>query len=110
MHIIWRRLLTSPATRVESIDGDITHLKVDGLVCDTLCAARTRDGLLALDGVDDVIVDLDSGIATIRGQRHSPDEYDRAVMKQVAARPLRRFIEWIARACDRTSTCAESAR
>ena len=93
MRILWRRLLVNPTTSVETRDGDTTVLRVDGLACDTVCAARTREALAALPGVTDVRVDLDTGRATITGAPHDPDVYERAVTSQVAVRPLRRAIE-----------------
>ncbi len=97
MRIIWRRLLTNPTTHVESVDGDVTRLKVDGLVCDQVCAVRTRDALRKIDGVRDVSVDLDSGVATIVGRRAPAAEYERAVMGAVVGKPVRRLIERVAR-------------
>jgi copper chaperone CopZ len=94
--ILWHRLLTNPTTRVLSHEGDVTQLKVEGLVCDKVCAVRTDRALRKLDGVREVHVDLDSGVATIVGSSHSPDEYEQAVTSAVAARGLRRIIERIA--------------
>jgi copper chaperone CopZ len=110
MRILWHRLLRNPTTSVESIDGDVTRLRIDGLVCDSVCAARTRRGLLALEGVERVSVDLDSGIATITGARQAPEAYERAVTSQVAGKPLRRLIERAARALGRPAGGASEAR
>lgn len=96
MRIIWRRLLTNPTTHVESVEGEVTRLKVEGLICDQVCAVRTRDALKKLDGVRDVSVDLDSGIATIVGRPATAAEYERAVTGAVAGKPGRRFIERVA--------------
>ena len=93
MRILWHRLATNPTTRIESQDGDLTRLKVEGLVCDTVCAARTRSALRRLDGVRQVEVDLDTGMATIHGRPHDNATYERAVTSMVKGRWIRRAIE-----------------
>ncbi len=97
MRIKWRRLLTNPRTHVESVEGDVTRLRVDGLVCDAVCAVRTKRALRQIDGVARVTVDFDSGVATIVGTPHTAAEYERAVTGAVAGKPLRRTIERAAR-------------
>ena len=97
MRIRWRRLLTNPTTAIESREGDVTRLRVDGLVCDTVCAVRTRQALSAMPGVRRVSIDYDAGIATIEGEAHDAAAYERAVAVAVAGRPLRRAIEAAAR-------------
>jgi hypothetical protein len=91
-----RRLLTNPKTRVLSRDSDVTRLQVEGLVCDSVCAVRTRQALLAIDGVTDVAVDFETGVATVHGRPNSDEEYDRAVTGVVAGGGLRGFIERVA--------------
>jgi copper chaperone CopZ len=98
VRIIWRRLLTNPTTRIESQSGERTRLKVEGLVCDEVCAVRTKQALEALPGVHSATVDLDTGIATIEGQAHTADAYECAVTRAVAGKPVRRVIERIHRA------------
>lgn len=98
----WRRLLTNPTTHIESVEGDVTRLRVDGLVCSSVCAVRTKQALRRLDGVRRVSVDFDSGIATIEGVPHDAATYERAVTAAVAGKPVRRAIERIARAVRRT--------
>jgi copper chaperone CopZ len=105
MRILWRRLLRNPTTHVESVDGEITRLHVEGLMCDTVCAVRTKRALEQLDGVRHVSVDLDSGIATIEGKPQSAEAYERAVTSAVAGKPVRRAIEWVA---DRVGSRRES--
>jgi hypothetical protein len=95
-------LLVNPTTRVESREGDVTVLRVDGLVCDTVCAVRTREALEALPGVRAVTVDYDTGTARIEGAEHEADAYERAVTGAVAGRPVRRAIEHIAQVFGRT--------
>jgi heavy-metal-associated domain-containing protein len=96
MRIRWRRLLTNPTTRVESREGDTTRLRVDGLVCDSVCAVRTADALRALPGVRSVTVDYDAGVATIEGEALPPESYERAVTRAVAGRGVRRVMEHLA--------------
>jgi hypothetical protein len=93
----WRRLLVNPTTRVESTVGEVTTLKVDGLVCSSVCAVRTRGALEQLEGVRRVSVDFDSGVAVIEGPPLAADVYERAVTGAVAGRPIRRMIELLAR-------------
>jgi hypothetical protein len=93
VRIRWRRLLTNPTTRIESRAGDVTRLRVDGLVCDTVCAVRTAEALRALPGVRGVTVDYDAGMATIEGDALDAAAYERAVTGAVAGRGLRRVLE-----------------
>ena len=95
MRIRWRRLLTNPTTRVLSRDGETTRLEVRGLVCDTVCAGRTKQALASLPGVRRVHVDYDRGIATIEGAAHPGEVYERAVTGVVAGRGLRGALERI---------------
>lgn len=93
MRILWHRLLKNPTTSVESQSGDLTLLRVDGLMCDDVCAVRTRKALEALPGVTAVSVDLDTGMAHIVGTHHAPSAYEQTVTGAVALKPLRRLIE-----------------
>ena len=95
MRVLWHRFLTNPRTHVLSREGETTQLKIEGLACDDVCAARSRRALSKLDGVRDVRVDLDSGIATIEGRPHEPEDYARAIDSVVTMRPLRRALERI---------------
>ena len=92
----WHRLLVNPTTHVEAQDGDVTRLRVDGLVCSSVCAVRTKQALLELPGVERVTVDFDTGIATIEGVAHDAAVYERAVTGAVAGKPARRAIERVA--------------
>ena len=71
----------------------MVRLKVDGLVCSSVCAVRTQRALAALPGVDAVRIDFDSGIATIEGTPHDAADYERAVKNMVAMRWSRRLLE-----------------
>jgi copper chaperone CopZ len=90
------RLLVNPTARVESLEGDVTRVRVDGLVCSTVCAARTKEALEGLDGVRRVELDFDTGVATIEGKPHDAEAYERAVTSVVVGRRMRRFIEHLA--------------
>jgi copper chaperone CopZ len=107
VRIIWRRLLTNPTTHIASRDGDVTRLQVDGLVCDKVCAVRTKQALEELPGVRSASVDLDTGIATIEGAPLDADTYERAVTGAVVGKPLRRAIERMHRALRRPRTASE---
>ena len=96
MRIRWRRLLTNPTTAIESREGGVTRLRVDGLVCDSVCAVRAEQALSAMPGVRRVSIDYDAGIATIEGEAHEAAAYERAVAGAVAGKPLRRAIEFFA--------------
>jgi hypothetical protein len=95
VRIRWRRLLVNPTTHVESREGDVTVVRVDGLVCDTVCAVRTREALEALPGVRAVTVDYDAGTARIEGEAHDAAAYERAVTGAVAGRGLRRALQHV---------------
>jgi hypothetical protein len=92
----WHRALVNPTTHVESVDGDVTTLRVDGLVCSSVCAVRTKQVLASLPGVRRVDLDFDAGVVRIEGAPQRPDVYERAVTSVVAGKPVRRAIEWIA--------------
>ena len=107
----WHRLLVNPTTHVEAQDGDVTRLRVDGLVCSSVCAVRTKQALLELPGVERVSVDFDTGIATIEGVAQDAAAYERAVTGAVAGKPVRRLIESVAgrvRGARRTETPAST--
>lgn len=88
------RLRTAPALRtIESADGSTT-LAVDGLVCG-MCAARTRSALSDIEGVRDVEVDLERGIAVVRHEGDLPRmaAMQQAVDRVVIALPIRRLLD-----------------
>ena len=86
----------NPKTHVVEQDAGVTRLQVDGLVCSTVCAVRTKEALEQLDGVERVTVDFDRGVATVEGRPHDAAAYERAVTGAVAGKPVRRFIEHVA--------------
>jgi hypothetical protein len=81
---------------VLSRDDDVTLVKVDGLLCDAVCAVRTSDALSHIDGVNAVSVDFKAGVARVTGRAASAEEYERAVSGVVAGRGLRRLLECVA--------------
>jgi copper chaperone CopZ len=93
MRIHLHRLLTSPKVRVQSVESDVTHLTIEGLACDTVCAARTRGALERIDGVREVTVEFETGSATGVGAAQDPRMYERAVQAVVVGMPLRRALE-----------------
>jgi copper chaperone CopZ len=93
MRIHLHRLSRAPKATVERVTGDVTHLRIDGMACDAICATRTQRALAALDGVEDVHVDFEHGTAVVRGAPRQAEEYDRALGRVVTAMPLRRAIE-----------------
>ena len=103
MRIKLRRLLTAPRTRIESVDGETTRLRVDGLVCDSVCAVRTRRAIEAIDGVRGASVDFDTGIVTVEGTPAGADAYEHALRGAVGGMRLRRLIEIVATRLRRSS-------
>src|SRR4026209_2361238 len=97
MRIKWHPLLTNPTTHVESQEGEVTRLRIDGLVCSSVCAVRTKQALRRLDGVSLVTVDFETGVAVIEGRPHAAAAYERAVTGVVAGKPLRRALERVLR-------------
>ena len=93
--IKWRRLLVNPKTQVLEQDAATTRLQVDGLVCSSVCAVRTKEALERLDGVERARVDFDTGVVTIEGRPHDAAAYERAVTGAVAGKPLRRLIDHV---------------
>ena len=97
MRIKWHRLLTNPKTHVDSQEGDVTRLRIDGLVCSSVCAVRSKQALRRLDGVRRVTVDFETGMAVIEGRPRDAAAYERAVTGVVAGKPLRRALERVSR-------------
>lgn len=80
MRFRWRRLLRAPRARVVSREGEETLLRLEGIVCDRVCAVRT---------------------ATVVGPVAEAAAYERAIAGAVAGMWLRRGIERVARALGR---------
>jgi len=74
---------------IERRDG-LTRLRLDGLVCDAVCAARARSALAALPGVRDARVDFEAGVAEISGAAPDVVACQRAIDGVVVGKPLRR--------------------
>lgn len=92
MRLNLRRLAHEPAVRVLSREGEETRLRIDGLVCDAVCARRSSAALRRLPGVTGVAVDFRAGTAVVRGTHHPEAAYHRAVQGQVAGLALRRLL------------------
>lgn len=88
------RLRRLPRLRTIERGEGYTTLAVDGLVCG-MCAARTRSALSDVEGVRDVEVDLERGVAVVRHEGDPPRvaAMQRAVDRVVIARPLRRLLD-----------------
>jgi hypothetical protein len=97
MRIHLHRLFDTPTARVESTDGDLTRVKIDGLVCDQVCASRARQAFSKLAGVRSVAVDFEAGVATVEGIPRAESDYQRALDSVVAGKPVRRFLAAMAR-------------
>jgi len=93
MRILWHRLLTAPAVHIESVKGETTLVRVDGVVCDRVCAVNTKKALEGVEGVRRVTVDFDRGLATVEGVPQSQAKYQRALDGVVSGGGVRRFIE-----------------
>lgn len=85
-------LLHYPTARIQSRDAHRTTVRIEGLVCDDVCAARSQRALSQLDGVHHVAVDFESGTAAIEGASHTEADYQRALDSVVAMKPLRRAL------------------
>ena len=97
MRLRLNRLLDYPTVHVESADNERTSVHIDGLVCDQVCAVRTKQAFSKLPGVRSVAVDFETGVATVAGRPHTESEYQRALDRVVAGKPLRRFLAAVAR-------------
>ena len=97
LHIRPRRLWTAPEVRTIERGDNSTTFAVDGLVC-SLCADRTRDALANVEGVRDVEVDLDRGVAVVEHEGDAPGlaALQGALDGAVVARPLRKLLDRLA--------------
>ena len=97
MRLIWKRLLQAPRAHITGQNGDVTTLRVDGVVCDKVCAVRTKQALASLPGVRSVTVDYERGTATVEGGSPDEEEMNRALGGVVAGMGARRVLERAAR-------------
>jgi len=97
MRLLLHRLLERPRVRLIARDGDVTRLRIEGLVCDAVCARRTASALRRVDGVRSVRVDFASGTAEVTGPPTAEAAYDRAVQRVVAFGFARRWLAALAR-------------
>ena len=94
LHVRPSRLRTAPTLRaVERGDGSTTFA-VDGLVCG-LCATRTRSALSDIEGVRNVEVDLERGVAVVEHEGDPPPlaAMQQAVDRVVIALPVRKLLD-----------------
>ncbi len=89
------RLLRAPGLRRCTPPHDrrsgYTTLAIEGLVC-ALCAARARDALAAVPGVDEARIDLRRGVVELYHARSKPPDarvLTRALDSVVVARGVR---------------------
>ncbi|MDE3097201.1 MAG: cation transporter [Chloroflexota bacterium] len=101
------RLFTYPSAHVLSVAGDVTRVRIDGLVCDRVCAARSHRALARIEGVRSVSIDFDAGIATVEGPAAPGGVYARAIDGAAAGRPLRRALDALRRALPRRADRGE---
>jgi copper chaperone CopZ len=106
MKFIWRRLLEAPKAHVEAREGDVTTLRLEGIVCDQVCAVRTKRALAGLPGVRSVRVDHATSTATVEGGSHDAAVYTKAIEREVAGMGARRIIERVALAAGRGRAAA----
>lgn len=97
LHIHPSRLRTAPAVRAIERGEGSTTFAVDGLVCG-LCATRTRTALASVEGVRNVAVDLERGLAEVEheGDLPRPAVLQDALDRTVIALPVRRLIDRLA--------------
>ena len=86
------RAFAVPAARVLSSEDGVTRVQIEGLICDDVCASRSKHALERIDGVKHVDVDFRSGVATIEGRPAPEAAYQRAIDSVAAAKPLRRAL------------------
>jgi len=86
------RAFVVPGARVISSEDGVTRVKIEGLVCDDVCAVRSTRALEGIDGVERVDVDFETGVATIEGRPASAETYQRAIDSVVVGKPLRRAL------------------
>ncbi len=91
------RLFSYPRTRVLSREGEVARVQIDGLVCSSVCAVRSREALARIPGVRRVQVDFASGVATIEGAAADAAAYERAIDGVVGGKALRRALDRLRR-------------
>jgi copper chaperone CopZ len=96
-------MVTAPRATILSADGDTTRLRIDGMVCDAVCATRTRRALLAVAGARDVRIDFASGTAEVDGPPQAQAAYERALRRVVVGGVLRRTVERLHRTLRRAA-------
>ena len=92
------RLLTVPAVRVIERGEGRSLVAVDGLVCET-CADRASRALADVEGVRDVEIDLDRGVASVEHDGELPrlTAMQSAIDRVSVALPVRRLLARLVR-------------
>jgi len=62
--LIWTVLLAALSSATALADGNQYQMRVDGLAC-PYCAYGIEKHLRKIDGVEDIVVDLDNGLVTV---------------------------------------------
>jgi len=94
-------LLIEPRVRVLERHGDVARLRIDGIVCEDLCAVRAARAIRDVEGVRDATIDFEAGVATITGGPADTAAYQRAIERVVVAPGLRRWLARTTRALGR---------
>jgi copper chaperone CopZ len=109
VRVLLHRLFHNPSVRVVGREGDRTHLEVEGLFCDDVCAARTRRSFERIEGVRAVSIDFESGTAVVEGDVADPGAYEGALASVVTLKPLRRGLDRLRRAMPSRRSSEERA-
>jgi copper chaperone CopZ len=92
MKLPLHRAFAVPTAHVLSSEDGITRVQIEGLICDDVCAARSKQALERIHGVERVAVDFHTGIATVEGRPAPEAAYQHAIDSVAAAKPLRRAL------------------
>jgi hypothetical protein len=93
MKIRWHNLFVAPRASVVRTSEDGSIVRVEGLVCDTICERRTLSALRALPGVTDVCHVWGTDEFVVMGDAEITDTTaDSAVQRVVTFRLLRHLL------------------
>ena len=89
--------VTPDAQVLVHTDGEgapITSVRVDGLMCNSLCVRRVKRGLQSLSGISEVSFNPATDTFQLNSMSALPDEYSvrNAVLRQVVFPGLRRLL------------------
>ncbi len=97
LRVLPHRAFIEPTVSTQRIDesrlGSTAILRIDGLLC-SFCAANVNGRLEAIDGVQSVNVDLETGIASVKydEERVGTNELIAAVEAAIVIKPVRRLL------------------